>query len=78
MPLGFYYWLMANRLSYTHYYTVRSWGTPGWQQVWPQLLDDTRLILEASDILLSGPAEDDASITAPIVDERRNLLQWCC
>jgi hypothetical protein len=74
MPLGFHYWLMTNRLSYTHYYTVHGWDMLEWQQAWPQLLDDTRLILEASDILLSGPTEDNAPITAPIVDEKEGIF----
>lgn len=74
MPLGSQHWLIAYRLSYTHYYSVHGWDTPEWQQAWPQLLDDTRLILEASDILLSGPTEDAASITPPIVDEEEGIF----
>ncbi|KAL5375893.1 hypothetical protein DPSP01_010888 [Paraphaeosphaeria sporulosa] len=61
-------------MGYTHYYTVHSWDTLEWQQAWRQLLDETRLILEASDILLSGPTEDDAPITAPVVDEKEGIF----
>lgn len=41
--------------SYTIYYTVHDWHSELWQKIWPSLIDDTRLIIEAADVLISGP-----------------------
>ncbi|OAG05465.1 uncharacterized protein CC84DRAFT_1216813 [Paraphaeosphaeria sporulosa] len=66
-------WKCEEYVDYCHYYNI-AWDTLEWQLVWPQLLDDARLILEASDVLLSGPTNDEASITPPIVDEDKGII----
>lgn len=66
--------LFANRVSYTHRYTVHNWKSSEWRNAWPQLLDDARLILEASDVLLSGPTKADGRITPPLIDKKEGVF----
>jgi hypothetical protein len=66
--------LVAKPLSYTHYYTIHGWNTLDWQLVWSQLLEDVRLILEASDVLLSGLSNEETTITPPIVDKDEGII----
>jgi hypothetical protein len=61
-------------ISYTHYYAVHAWDTPEWQKAWFQLLEDTPLILEASDVLITGPLGDDPDLTPPVVDKTKGVF----
>jgi hypothetical protein len=45
--------------SYTHHYAIRNWNSEEWQSIWPQLIEDTNLILEASDVPVCGPFVDN-------------------
>lgn len=53
---------------YTHYFGVKGWDSDEWQHVWPQLLHDVELILEASDVLIEGYPREDGCISEPVVD----------
>jgi hypothetical protein len=55
------------RHSYTHYYDVHGWHTAEWQAAWPKLIRDVPLILEAADVLISGPCDEDEDFVPPIV-----------
>ncbi|KAF2721152.1 hypothetical protein K431DRAFT_198715, partial [Polychaeton citri CBS 116435] len=51
---------------YTHYYTVHDWSSELWQAIWPQLIRDTCLIIEAADVPISGPIVVDKPQTDEI------------
>ncbi|KAI3529365.1 hypothetical protein CSPX01_15553 [Colletotrichum filicis] len=61
-------------MGYTHYYQVKDWDSPVWQAIWPQLIQDALLIIEASDVFLTGPAKSTDIITSPITSVDEGIL----
>ncbi|GLA07664.1 hypothetical protein AnigIFM60653_008902 [Aspergillus niger] len=58
-------------MGYTHYYGVRDNHSTEWISAWPQLVQDARRVVDATDIPLSGPTDDprDDHVTPPLVNE---------
>jgi hypothetical protein len=53
---------------YTHYWGVRDWESPEWQQAWVQLIEDVPKIIEEARVHLSGPTDDEDVVTPVVVD----------
>ncbi|KAH8811262.1 heterokaryon incompatibility protein-domain-containing protein [Xylogone sp. PMI_703] len=45
-------------MGYSHYFTVCGWDTDEWQMIWPKLVQDVRLVLEAVDVLIDRSIVD--------------------
>ncbi|GAQ46927.1 uncharacterized protein AtWU_09285 [Aspergillus tubingensis] len=58
-------------MGYTHYYGVRDTHSTEWVTAWPQLVQDAKRVVDATDVPLSGPTDDprDDHVTPPLVDE---------
>lgn len=54
--------------SYTHYWGVRDWESPKWQEAWAQLIKDVPKIIEETKVKLSGPTDDEDVVTPVVVD----------
>ncbi|KAK1546484.1 hypothetical protein CPAR01_00451 [Colletotrichum paranaense] len=57
-------------MGYSHYYDVKDWNSPQWRKVWPRFIEDSLLIMEASDVRLieTEPCLDyDLEATSPPV-----------
>ncbi|KAG7041400.1 HET-domain-containing protein [Colletotrichum scovillei] len=57
-------------MGYSHYYDVKDWNSPQWRKVWPRFIEDSLLIMEASDVRLieTEPCHDyDLEATSPPV-----------
>ena len=56
---------------YTHHYGVRDTHSTEWVTAWPQLVQDAKRVVDATDVPLSGPTDDprDDHVTPPLVDE---------
>lgn len=60
--------------SYTHHWDIGGCNTVQWQVVWPKIVEDARLILEAADVLVTGPVDDEmGQITPPLVDVNEGI-----
>lgn len=57
---------------YTHYWDIL-WKSPRWKEAWPRLVRDTRLVFEATDILLTTSGPSDSGLAPPIADTERGI-----
>lgn len=58
-------------MGYTHYWTISS--TEEWLKTWPELLIDTRRIIQAAKVPLTRDGEDDTGIPPEITEKRIEL-----
>ncbi|KAF4814588.1 hypothetical protein CGCTS75_v013329 [Colletotrichum tropicale] len=64
----------SQKAVYTHSFKVANWDVAGWQAIWPQLVDDARLIMEACDVILTGPTRISDAITPPIASTEDGIV----
>ncbi|KAH0431912.1 hypothetical protein CcaCcLH18_06739 [Colletotrichum camelliae] len=53
---------------------VADWDAARWQAIWPQLVDDARLIMEACDVILTGPTHNSDIITPPVASAEEGIV----
>lgn len=44
------------------------WNAPEWQAAWPKLIEEAPLIIEISDVLVTGRWDDNGDLIPPTVD----------
>ncbi|KAI8238842.1 3-oxoacyl-[acyl-carrier-protein] reductase FabG [Colletotrichum sp. SAR 10_96] len=65
---------IARVIAYTHSFKVGDWDVAEWQAIWPQLVDDARLVMEACDVILTGPTRMSGTITPPVASAEDGIV----
>ncbi|CAI7611840.1 unnamed protein product [Penicillium glandicola] len=60
-------------MGYTHYYAILDWDTPEWQKAWAQLIQDVPNIIKEARVPLSGPTEDEDTVTPVVTDSEEGI-----
>ncbi|RAL13366.1 uncharacterized protein BO97DRAFT_423572 [Aspergillus homomorphus CBS 101889] len=60
-------------MGYTHYFHYNA-KSKTWQKAWPHLIKDTKTIIAAAGVELSGPESPDGTVaTAPLVSKTKGI-----